>query len=87
MAVFALSWIFKFVVYIVLLSINMKFVDESVLPVPKDIITNQPFVKILAFPYSPVGKMSLCPDSLGAISAFAWANIVHQAARQLFVDY
>jgi tail-anchored protein insertion receptor len=77
MAVFVLTWSFKIVTYLVLLFINMKYVNESVMPVPKDVIVNDLAIKILAFPYSPIG----------AVSAFAWANIVHQAARQLFVKY
>lgn len=59
MAVFVLTWLLKIGLYLVLLSINMKFVNESVIPVPKDIITSPLATKIFAFPYSPVGMTSM----------------------------
>lgn len=85
MLVFAIGWIARAVIYVALLAANWRFVDYSLMPVPKDFVRSERIVELLSFPYSPKGSYFSGELSSGTVSVFAWANIVHQAARQLFL--
>lgn len=55
--VFAIGWIARAAIYVVLLAANWRFVDYSLMPVPKDFVRSERIVELLSFPYSPKGSL------------------------------